>query len=185
MKKLGKQKALDKIVKEIGECTVCKIDKIGIAVPGEGNPDAEIMFVGEAPGSNEAREGRPFIGRSGKFLRQQIAAIGLKDEDVFIVSPVKYLPTYITPKPSDILHGKTHFDKQVEIINPKIMILLGNTAVVAVLGEKMPIMKVHGESIKRNGRTYFISLHPAAAIRFQKFRQVFMDDFQKIKTLIV
>lgn len=184
MNKSEKQKALDKIVKEIEECKVCKIDKIGIAVPGEGNPDADIMFVGEAPGSNEAREGRPFIGRSGKFLRQQIESIGLKDEDVFIVSPVKYLPTYITPKPSDILHGKTHFDKQVEIIDPKIMVLMGNTAVMAVLGEKMPIMKVHGETIVRDGRTYFISLHPAAAIRFQKFRGTFIEDFQKIKELV-
>jgi DNA polymerase len=184
MTKSQKQKALDIIAEEIRQCKVCQKDKIGVAVVGEGDPDADIMFIGEAPGKNEAREGRPFIGRSGKLLRSQIESIGLKEDEVYITSPVKYLPIYVTPKPSDIAHGKTHFDKQVEIIDPKIMVLMGNTAVMAVLGEKLPIMKVHGQTIVRDGRTYFISLHPAAAIRFQKFRQLFIDDFEKLKKLI-
>ena len=181
---MDKQKELDKIAKEIENCEICKKDKIGIAVPGEGGVTAEIMFIGEAPGKQEAQSGRPFIGRSGKFLRSQIEAIGLKDLDVYITSPVKYLPVYVTPKPSDILHGKTHFDRQVEIIDPEIMVLMGNVACLAVLGEKIPIIKTHGEVIERNGRTYFISLHPAAAIRFQKFRSVFIEDFQKLKKLL-
>lgn len=182
---MNKQKELEKIAKEIENCEICKKDKIGVAVPGEGNPDADVMFIGEAPGKQEAQTGRPFVGRSGKFLRSQIEAIGLKDEDVYITSPVKYLPVYVTPKPADILHGKTHFDEQVKIIDPKIMVLMGNVAAIAVVGEKIPIMKMHGEVIERNGRKYFISLHPAAAIRFQKFRSVFIEDFQKIKKIIV
>ena len=118
---MNKQAELDKISRDIENCITCKIGKHGKAVPGEGNPDADIMFVGEAPGRNEAEIGRPFIGRSGKLLRKLINEAGLAESEVYITSPVKYLPDYVTPKPSDIAHGKTHFDKQVEVIDPKIL----------------------------------------------------------------
>src|SRR5581483_12509208 len=97
MTKSQKQKALDKIAKEIENCQVCQEDKIGIAVPGEGDPDADIVFLGEAPGKQEAQTGRPFIGRSGKLLRIVIKDAGIKEEDVYITSAVKYLPKRGTP----------------------------------------------------------------------------------------
>lgn len=182
---MNKQQALDAIVKEIENCVVCKEQKSGKAVPGEGNPDADIVFIGEAPGRTEAQTGRPFVGRSGKFLRSQIQAIGLQEADVFITSPVKYLPDYVTPKPSDIAHGKTHLDKQFAVIDPKIIVLMGNVACMGVLGEKIPVMQKHGTIIEKDGKKYFILLHPAAAIRFQKFRTLFLEDFQKLKQLLV
>lgn len=179
-----KDKALEKIAKEIRACAECKIDRVGIAVVGEGNSDAEVVFIGEAPGKTEAEIGRPFIGRSGKFLRSLIVASGLIEEDVYITSPVKYLPVYITPKPSDIAHGRIHLDKQLDIIEPRYIVLLGNTAIQAVMGKKIPALSSHGTLVKENGRTYFLTIHPAAAIRFQKFKKVIEEDFKKLKVLV-
>src|SRR5439155_10892820 len=114
---MNKQEALDEIAREIEACQVCKEGKIGKAVPGEGNPDADIVFMGEAPGKTEAKTGRPFIGRSGQLLRSMIRdVLGLDDlKDVYITSPVKYLPEKVTPTPAEIAHGKTHLDKQLAI----------------------------------------------------------------------
>lgn len=179
-----KQQLLDDIAIEIENCAECKVGKHGMAVPGEGNPDADVMFIGEAPGSTEAATGRPFIGRSGKLLRAAIAKAGFSEEEVFITSPVKYLPDYITPTPSDIAHGKTHFDRQVEIIDPKFIVLLGRVACLAVLNKKVSVVLDHGKIITDGGRKYYITVHPAAALRFKKMKATFEEDFEKLKSLI-
>lgn len=179
-----KQLELDKIASEILECKECKKDKIGKAVVGEGSAHASIVFIGEAPGKTEAETGRPFIGRSGKLLRTLITSVGLKEADVYITSPVKYLPTYVTPKPKDIIHGKTHLDKQLKVINPKYIVLLGNVAIQGVLGKKIAVSKEHGTIIAQENKSYFITVHPAAAIRFQKFKPIIEGDFIKLKNLL-
>lgn len=181
---MNKEKELQKIAREIENCEVCKKDKSGMAVAGEGNSDADILFVGEAPGKTEAAIGRPFIGRSGKLLRSLIREAGLKEEDVFITSPVKYLPDYITPKPSDIEHGFTHFGKQIEVIDPKVIVLLGRVACLAVLKQNISVVLHHGETIEKGGRKYFITVHPAAALRFTKMRQTLLGDFKSLKKLL-
>jgi DNA polymerase len=181
---MSKQTQLNAVAKEIEDCKICKQGKSGKAVPGEGNPDANIVFLGEAPGRNEAKTGRPFIGRSGKLLRSLIKNLGLKDTDVFITSPVKYLPDYITPTPKDILHGITHLNKQLDIINPHLIVLLGSTAAYAMLGEKIPILKRHGEVFNKDDRIYFLTLHPSAAMRFNKFRSLIDLDFMNLKSLL-
>lgn len=181
---MDKNKKLSKIAQEIENCKICKVGKSGIAVPGEGNPNAEIVFLGEAPGKTEAKTGRPFVGRSGKVLREAIKEIGLSEEEVFITSPVKYLPDRGTPTISDIEHGKIHLQEQLDVINPKIIVLLGNTACIAILGEKVPILKSHGQILEREGRKYLITFHPAAVLRFPtKFKKLFKEDFKKISTL--
>lgn len=180
----NKAKQLKQISMEIKQCEVCKIDKVGKAVPGEGNPDADIMFIGEAPGKTESLTGRPFVGRSGKLLRSLIKEAGLKEDDFFITSPVKYLPEKGTPTPSDIRHGKIHLDKQIEIIDPKIIVLLGSVAAQGVLGKKIPIVKDHGKTIVENLKKYFLTLHPAAVVRFAKFRPIIKKDFEKLKSLM-
>lgn len=175
---------LEQIDKEIGKCKLCKIDTHGKAVPGEGNPDARVVFIGEAPGREEAKTGRPFVGRSGQLLRRLIKEIGLKEDDVFITSPVKYLPNRGTPDKMQIAHGRTHLMKQFEVINPKIIILLGNVACQGMLEMKIPVLKEHGKIIKRKGRNYLVTLHPAAVIRFSKYESLIREDFRKLKTLI-
>lgn len=180
----SKIKELRKIAKEIENCRVCKLGKSGKAVVGEGSPDAKIAFIGEAPGKQEALSGRPFIGRSGQLLRLLIRESGLKEEDVYITSPVKYLPDRGTPTPKDIAHGKTHLDKQLNIINPKIIVLLGSVAVQALLGRKIPILSDHGKIINEGSRRYFVTLHPAAAIRFAKNKPLLIKDFKKLNSLL-
>jgi len=181
---MNQQKELDKIAKEIESCKECKKDSIGVAVPGEGNPNADIVFIGEAPGKQEAKTGRPFIGRSGKLLRSLIEQVGLKDEDVYITSPVKYLPERGTPSKQQIAHGKKYLDRQLDIINPKIIVLLGKVACLAVLNEDVPIAKMHGQILKRDGKQYVVEYHPAAALRFQKIRKVFLEDFKKLVDIV-
>lgn len=181
---MNKNNALKEIANEIEVCKECKKDTQGKAVPGEGNSDADIVFIGEAPGREEAKTGRPFIGRSGKLLRGFISEIGLKEDDVYITSPVKYLPDRGTPDKKQIAHGRMHLMKQFEVIDPKIIVLLGNVACQGVLQEKHAVLKEHGSVVEKNGRRYFITLHPAAAIRFQKFKKVLQEDFQKLRMLL-
>lgn len=182
---MNKAIALAKIARQINACRICRKKSIGRPVTGEGNPNARIVFIGEAPGKNEAATGRPFVGRSGNFLRDNIRKIGLDDlKEVYITSPVKYLPQKGTPDKKQIAHGMAHLQKQLNIINPEIIVLMGRVAALGVLGEFVPVAKMHGRTINKGGRTNFISYHPAAAIRFFKFRKVFSDDFKKLKKML-
>jgi uracil-DNA glycosylase len=194
---MDKQKKLNKITNEIENCIVCKQGKSGKAVPGEGNPDAKVVFIGEAPGRQEAVTGRPFIGRSGQLLRSLIRGIGLKEADVYITSPVKYLPDSGTPTSQDIAHGRIHLQQQLAVIRPKFVVLLGRVAAEGVLHEKVAITKEHGQIIgksfnkaqdKRSEQTgikYFLTFHPAAALRFpQRYKLHLQEDFRKLAFII-
>jgi len=179
-----KAKALQKIAGEISQCRLCRKGGTGKVVPGEGNPDARIVFIGEAPGREEAKTGRPFIGRSGKLLRQMIRDMDLEEADVFITSPVHYLPLRGTPSTSMIHHGREHLFEQLSIINPDLIVLLGNSACVALLDGKVEITKKHGTLVMKDDRTYFITVHPAYAIRFTKGKEMLLRDFKKLKRLL-
>lgn len=179
-----KQQKLDAIAKEIERCKVCKKGKVGIAVPGEGDADADVVFIGEAPGKNEAKTGRPFIGRAGKLLRSLIAEVGLKDEDVFITSPVKYLPEYVTPNEADVAHGRTHLNKQLDVIEPKVIVLLGRVAALALLQKNVSVAKEHGKVIVQDGRTYLQVYHPAAPLYSPGLRIEILKDFKKLKRIL-
>ena len=180
----NKANELLRITQDIQNCKACKEGTTGKIVPGEGNPNAKVMFVGEAPGRQEAATGRPFIGRSGQLLRSLIQESGLLEEDVFITSVGKYLPVTGTPTPKQILHGREHLLRQIAVINPKIIVLLGNVAIQGVLGEKLPVKSVHGTIREKDNRAYFITLHPAAALRFPPLRKELASDFQKLKKYI-
>jgi len=178
---MDKRQELQKLEKEVLLCKICPIGKSGKMVFGEGNSSAKVVFVGEAPGRKESESGRPFIGRSGQLLRLQIRSIGLTEEEVYITSPVKYLPDRGTPTRQDIEHAKIHFDKQIKIINPKIIVVLGSTAAKALINRPVFIAKEHGQIVFQDGVKFFLMYHPAAAIRFQKLRKVFEGDFKRLK----
>ncbi|OGK18355.1 hypothetical protein A3G67_03620 [Candidatus Roizmanbacteria bacterium RIFCSPLOWO2_12_FULL_40_12] len=180
---MGKLQELQKLQNIIVSCSACKKVGSGKLVFGEGSPNAKVIFVGEAPGKKEAESGRPFIGRSGQLLRSIIRSIGLKEKDVYITSPVKYLPRKGTPSRQEIIHSHTHFVKQLEIIQPKIIVLLGKTAVYAILGVDIPVLKDHGKTYEKNGWKIFVTLHPAAVLRFPKYKSLFESDFKKIKKI--
>jgi uracil-DNA glycosylase len=183
MKNGSRESQLLKIAGEIEACALCREGKVGLAVVGEGNPYAEIAFIGEAPGKEEAKIGRPFIGRSGRLLRSLIREIGLEEKEVFITSPVKYLPLRGTPTKTDIAHGRTHLLRQLAVIDPKIIVLLGHVATLAVLDRDVAVSQEHGKTIKKGDKTYLITFHPAAAMRFPKIRKEFFEDFKKLKGL--
>jgi uracil-DNA glycosylase family 4 len=157
---------------------------VGNAVVGEGNPDAEIVFVGEAPGRKEAESGRPFVGQAGQWLRRSIRNMDLDEGAVYLTSPVKYRPVRGKPTRADVAHGRVHLLRQLEIIDPKIVVLLGNAACLAVLSEHVHVRDRHGRVIQRDGRTYLITYHPAAAARFPAIRKVVLQDFRKLTALV-
>jgi uracil-DNA glycosylase family 4 len=189
---MTKQQALDKVNEEIMTCKICPIGKSGKPVVGEGCADADVVFIGEAPGKQEAVSGRPFIGRSGMLLRSLIREVGLQEEDVYITSPVKYLPHDKdgtpggTPSSSDIAHGRIHLMKQLNIIKPKIVVLLGRVSAEGVLERKVAVVSEHGEVIEeRDGVKYFLTIHPSAALRFSlKYKPLLEEDFKRLKTFI-
>lgn len=171
---------LEKIAKEIKICKECKKKKSGLPVPGEGNPKAKILFVGEAPGKKEAETGKPFIGRSGKLLTQLLNSIRLDRKDVFITSPVKYYPGKRTPTDKEIEHGKIHLLKQIRAIRPTLIVLLGGVAHKALIG-KVKISDIHGKTLKKDKVIYFSTFHPAAALRFPYIKELMKKDFKKLK----
>lgn len=181
---MDKKAALDIIFREISHCKRCRQRSLGKPVPGEGSPKAQVVFIGEAPGREEAKTGRPFVGRSGKLLRLMIRTIGLPEQSVYLTSPVKYLPDRGTPTAADIVHGQTHLLKQLKIIAPKLVVLLGKTACYALFNKALPVLKEHGKVIAKDGRKYLVTVHPAAAVRFPKYKKLIVSDFQKLKSLI-
>lgn len=181
---MNKKEALKNVNKEIEQCTICPIGKTGKIVIGEGSPFATVAFIGEAPGKKEAATGRPFIGRSGQLLRQNIREIGLSEDNVYITSAVKYLPLRGTPSLQDIAHGAIHVKKQLEVIQPKLIVVLGSVAAKALITQPISVSKEHGTVVHENGQKYFISYHPAAALRFAKVKKIFIQDFKKIPELL-
>jgi DNA polymerase len=180
-----KKDKLLKIAEEIANCKQCKKDKFGLHVPGEGKSDAKIIFLGEAPGYQESQTGRPFVGRAGKFLTKMLDKIWIKREEVFITSPVKYFPGRRAPSLDEIRHGMIHTKKQIEVIKPKIIVLLGNVAIKALLDEKLRVSDIHGKIIEKDGVKYFPTFHPSAAMRFTGMRTKMEVDFKKLKSLLI
>ncbi len=187
---ISKEKELAKITKEILQCKFCLKNKRGLLVVGEGSSNAKIVFVGEAPGKEEIKTGRPFIGRAGKLLRELIALTQISEKDYYILSAVKYLPkNYITPKLKDIEHGKLHLLDQLAVIKPKIIVVLGNTASISLLSEKIKISEDHGKVVTSKNKTevglkFFLSYHPAAALYSPKLKTELIKDFKKLKKII-
>jgi uracil-DNA glycosylase family 4 len=181
---MNRMRELQKIAAEIKQCRECRIGGTGKAVPGEGSPDAAVMFIGEAPGREEAKTGRPFVGRSGRFLRRMLAGIGIQENSVFITSPVHYLPVSGKPTTAMIEHGRTHLLKQINLVKPRLVVLLGNTACRTLLETNVEVSSKHGTVVERIGTHYFISFHPAYAMRFPEARRKFSRDLEALKALM-
>lgn len=177
---------LQSIAQQIKDCTLCPLSKTATnPVPGNGDPNAEIMFIGEAPGFNEDQQGIPFCGRSGKLLDELLASINLDRSKVFVANVLKHRPPdNRDPLPEEIQVCKDYLDKQIEIINPKVIIGLGRFAMMKFL----PLGKItrdHGvaQTIEYNSKKYiFIPMfHPAAALRATGVDQQIREDFLKIR----
>ena len=172
---------LDSIAENVKVCEKCKLCETRInAVPGKGNFDADVIFVGEAPGRNEDIHGEPFVGAAGKRLDMILENTGIERKNVYITNIVKCRP----PKnriPSKIEEDACNdfINQEIEIINPKIICVMGNTAYGTLLDGK-EITKNHGKIVEKDGRKFFVTFHPAATIYNQKLVDELKKDFIKL-----
>ncbi len=182
MKKKLALELIQQNVKICKKCNLCSTRKN--AVPGEGNVNADIVFIGEAPGKNEDLHGRPFVGAAGKKLDDALENSGLARNDVYITNIVKCKPPKNRiPNYEEKTMCSNYLEHELSIINPKIICLLGNTAFNTIL-EGNEISKNHGKLIYKEKRMYFVTFHPAAIIYNQKLEKVFKNDIKKlVKTL--
>jgi DNA polymerase len=177
--------ALTDLDREIALCRQCEIAKTRtMSVPGEGSDNAEIMFIGEAPGWHEDQQGRPFVGPAGQFLDELLASIHLKRSHVFIANVIKCRPPgNREPLPIEILNCQKWLDRQIELISPKIIVTLGRYSMAKFFPGKS-ISKVHGTAEKQNGVFYFAMYHPAAALHQGNLRQTIQQDIFKLPQLL-
>ena len=181
-----KQKALERLNTEWGEKDLPLKAVATQAVPGEGNPDTDIVFVGEGPGKAEDEQGRPFVGAAGKFLSELLASIGLSREDVYIANMIKHRPpNNRDPLPDELAAYSPWLDEQIAIIQPKLIVTLGRYSMAHFLGATLSISKIHGQP-KRNaqGQVIMPMFHPAAALYRGDLRPVLMADFAKLPKVL-
>jgi DNA polymerase len=145
-------------------------------VPGEGNPAAEIMLVGEAPGATEDALGRPFVGRAGKLLDEALAEAGLLRADVWITNVVKARPPgNRDPKAPEVAHWLPVLERELALVDPRVVVPLGRHALAHFVPD-LKISGAHGAPVERDGRTIFPWFHPAAALHNQSLRETLHDD---------
>ena len=153
-------------------------------VKGEGPVNASVVVVGQAPGAFEDTEGRPFVGRSGVLLNHLLELAGLRRNKVYITSVVQFFPPKNRlPSASEVNACKSYLFRQIEIIKPKLVITLGNLS-ASVLLDGGSVMKSHGSVVRKKGIAYFITLHPAAAVRIKRNMPIIEGDFRKLRALI-
>jgi uracil-DNA glycosylase family 4 len=181
-----KQEIYDKIVLEISKCSACDLHKARIKpVPGEGSLSPSVMFVGEGPGANEDKQGRPFVGDAGKILDGLLASIGFSRMDVFIGNTVKCRPpSNRTPTSFEIETCKPFLVSQIALLTPRIIVILGNAALISLLGTGYSISKVRGKILEKEGVGYFPTFHPAAALYRREVLDVIQADFQTLQQII-
>jgi uracil-DNA glycosylase len=176
---------LDKVKQNVIKCTKCELSKTRTnSVPGKGNFKSDVIFVGEAPGKNEDKNGEPFIGIAGKKLSTALDEAGISRDDVYITNVVKCRPpNNRVPNTDERNTCQEYLKEEIEIIKPKIICVLGNTAFNSVLGGS-EIIKFRGKVIRKDKQLYFVTIHPAATIYNQKLIDVLKRDIVKLFDLI-
>lgn len=183
---MSKQQQLDDLAKEIVANKVCP-DLAASAtqlVLGDGSTDAEIVFIGEAPGEQEDIQGIPFVGRAGQFLNDMLQLINLARSDVYITNIVKYRPpNNRDPSDEEKAAFLPYLHKQLAIIQPKLVVTLGRHSMEAFL-PGFRISEVHGQPKRKSGMVYLPLYHPAAALYNGGMRETLVSDFQKIPKIL-
>ncbi len=183
---MTKQARLDALAQAIidNQVTPALAKQATQLVMGEGSPDAAIVFIGEAPGANEDKLGRPFVGAAGKFLDEMLASINLKRADVYITNIVKYRPPgNRDPLPEEIAAFKPYLLKQLAIIRAALVVFLGRHAMNVFLPE-LTISQAHGRAFRRAGQVYMPLYHPAAALYNGGMRRQLLEDFAGIPQVV-
>lgn len=178
--------SLVQVAEEIRRCKLCPLwQGRNRAVPGEGPSWARCMFIGESPGREEDRSGRPFVGRSGKFLDSVLEDCGLKRESFFITGSVKcHPPGNRDPTRRELLSCRPYLDRQISIIEPEIIVLLGRVAIRNILGTQGRTEELRGQVLALPDHRVLPTFHPAAAIRFPERRRPFMADISSLANML-
>lgn len=177
------QARLDAIAVQVRACTRCPLHRSRTqGVPGSGPATARVMAVGEAPGESEDREGRPFVGAAGRLLSQLLEEIGLSRADLFITNVLKSRPPgNRDPLPEEVSACASYLDAQIEVIQPRVILLLGRHALQRLLPGGPGISRAHGTLLRQGSRTYMPCYHPAAALYNGSLLAVLRRDFQNLK----
>ena len=187
------QTELERVAAEAATCTRCRLHESRTQVVfGQGDPHAELMFVGEAPGFHEDRQGLPFVGPSGQLLNRLLAGIGLRREDVYICNVVKSRPPRNRdPQPDEIAACRPWLDAQIRLVDPKVVVTLGNFAAKTLLETTTGISRLRGGTYPFQGRVLLPTYHPAAALppEGRRFagpspREAMEEDFQTLARLL-
>jgi uracil-DNA glycosylase len=173
--------SLEKIAAEVRGCPLCKLARTRKnAVPGEGQLSAKILFIGEAPGRSEDEKGRPFVGAAGRVLDNLLKKAGIERSQVFITNIVKCRPpNNRVPKEDELTACRPYLDRQIALIKPKVICILGRTAYSSLLGGSS-ITANRGKILKRAGQKYFLTFHPAAVIYNKGLLSVLEADLKKL-----
>jgi len=177
-----KKAALDALRREIGDCHRCKLSKgRKNIVFGEGNPDAALMFIGEAPGREEDIQARPFVGDAGRLLTRLIEKMGFKREDVYIGNIVKCRPPMNRdPEEDEIKTCRQFIDRQIEIISPCVIVSLGRISAQTLINTKTPITRLRGRFYEYRGIPLMPTFHPAYLLRNPRDKRLVWEDAQKV-----
>jgi DNA polymerase len=173
---------------EIGPaCVRCKLHGLGRkqVVFGVGNPNADLMFVGEAPGADEDEQGEPFVGRAGQLLTRIIEAIGLKREDVYIANVIKCRPPgNRNPEPDEVETCQPFLFRQIDAIEPKVIVALGKFAAQSLLQTTDPITRLRGRTFRYRGATLIPTFHPAYLLRNPSSKREVWEDMKKVRAIL-
>lgn len=169
------------LAEQVKGCTACDLHRGRThAVPGEGPDDAAIMLIGEGPGANEDRTGRPFVGAAGKFLEELLALAGLKRSEVYICNVVKCRPPgNRDPQPAEIAACAGYLDRQIALVNPQVIVTLGRFSMARWFSGQS-ISRIHGQPKVDGDRTVVPMFHPAAALHQERYRSLIMADFSNL-----
>ena len=176
---------LEKIKEQVTGCKNCDLYRTRTnSVPGKGSFRAEVIFVGEAPGRTEDLKGEPFVGTAGKKLSLALEEAGISRDEVYITNIVKCRPpNNRVPSKTEKEKCQDYIQKEIQIIKPKIICILGNTAFGSILGGN-EITKYRGKIARKENQLYFITIHPAATIYNQELIEVLKEDIKKLFVLI-
>jgi uracil-DNA glycosylase len=183
----SRAEALTLLRHDLGDCTRCKLHGLGRRqiVFGVGNPNAELMFIGEAPGRDEDIQGIPFVGRAGQLLTKMIEAINLRREDVYIANVIKCRPPENrNPEPDEIASCEPFLFRQLDAIRPKVIVALGSVAVKALLKTDAPISRLRGRVVDYRGAKLVPTFHPAFLLRSPDKKREAWDDLKTVRALL-
>ncbi len=175
----------DALYTRVRGCERCPLSRTRTnAVPGEGPLDSDILFIGEAPGMNEDKQGRPFVGAAGKFLDECLAAAGVSRETTYICNVLKCRPpSNRDPQPEEIAACRDYLDEQIELVSPRMIVTLGRYSMARFFPEHK-ISSVHGRWKEIDGRFYVPMYHPAAALHQQSLRATILEDFGRLPRVL-